>query len=423
MTNPSTGPGPSRLRQPGDSAEGAVVGVIDGSAGDQPAAVGRLALATTLAELQARLGSALQAYTLGTEPAETGVAGEVALVWGRAASMEQGPGPAPIGAESLGPQPVALVVIGDPGLSGDARTAIDRFSVRDGRVDVVAAGNPALDPMSVAWRLFDEAEVKDRVEYLKAAGRRPPGPYLVCQVAPDDADTIREVEAAAEHMGLAVARIEPGLEPSDLVALVAGADLIVSDSPSLAALAVGQLRPTILAGPSGGAADPAGGMAVARFSGEIRPLVGRLVGSVVDRRERDRLSQAADLAFDRLALGLRTELATRAEQSPAEVIAELRERVDALEAVNAHLRKRLQSDRRTLAEHLRQDPAEAAAHHDAVAQAAVQAALHRETEARAAAEQQPAVLREEVARIYSTRTMRALQPARSLYARLRSTLR
>jgi hypothetical protein len=143
-----------------------------------------------------------------------------------------------------------------------------------------------------------------------------------------------------------------------------------------------------------------------------------MAGADVDQR-RDQAAGALDLYFDDLAGVLVSEAARQLSISAPQRLAELAEQVTSLESVNAGLRHRLAKERTAIAQHLRharlQDQLAAAGD----AQVSDGHALQEVRQGRAEIQR----LQEEISAIYATRTMRAAQPARRIYRRLRSLLR
>jgi len=357
-----------------------------------------------LRELRARIGAGqVRAYALGGEGSGVGLDGEVAERL--AAAPDGGAGPA------------AVVAIGDPKLSPAASEAVDRFAARNGLVQVLAAGYGGPDPLPVAWRLYEDTELADRLVYLRATGRAPMGPYLVGHLDRANTATAALVESISDDLDLETVLVDPASEPLDLVALLSGAQMVVTDSPPMAVLATGQLTPTILTdapGLVGVLADA--GAELARYGNQVGPLAERLSGTRVDASTRQATAARTDMEFDRLALALRQEAAERSGASAAERVLELERLVETLEAVNDGLRRRLGAERAGIAAYLRD-------FRSVPVDALGPLKLQRETQARRQAEDRAARLQEELDRIHSTRTMRMLQPARGIYSRVRSTIR
>lgn len=356
-------------RLAGDGPTHPVVGVLD-AGGSELAALRVLRAETTRLELRRRLaGFEVRAYTLDPDQSGSG-----------------------IGAEGL--QPLAPW---HPGSAGDLRAAVDALVVLPGvpaqaeavLAELTGAGIPVIrmgtrteapDVLAVAYRIVGPDVPAQRSEYLRVAGVIPAGtPYSLLVTGtggtgarPDE--TVRTVRPQVDVSAL------------DLVGMVASAEVVTGDDSAMAALAAGLGRPT-------------------GRTGEDPDLV------------RSRLGGAVDRYFDEMYARLAVEAGRRLAATVPQQLADLRARVALLESVNAGLASTLGRERFTMA-------TEVARLHALEDQAGSSRAnpmlvdrLNQDL-GRAAAE--AARLEDEIARIYATRTMRAVAPVRRIYGRLRA---
>ncbi len=263
-----------------------VIGLLDGTApASELPALTRLRVATSLAEIRRRLtGFSVQAYWLGDEPSETGLAGEPArplLPWdaGRADQLRaevdalviiQGTSPAPeLGSivDDLIQRgcPVYGVVLVVPTDAATPPSANSADKMRPGESPPVdpRGPQPALDPIALASRLVATGTLSQRAEYLRILGDLPEadGFVLASLAIVDRVERERAqlaLKSLARRANLAVVTIgvatdesgspagisgDADVVPIDLLAIVASASLVVTDSPALLALAAGMERP------------------------------------------------------------------------------------------------------------------------------------------------------------------------------------
>jgi hypothetical protein len=388
----------------------------------------RLQAAVVLAELRRRLGSTMvRAYVLDEAPDEVGLPGWPArplLPWSeqRARQVSSEVGSA------------VLLTNGPPGsepfgAAADVAAGLEaggcRVKIYDLRPEI----------MSLCGRVYDAAEIDDRCSFLRAGGALPPGAYLFVHPAKGFGDEVTEaIEEVSKRSGLEQADSRLCAEPMDLLAAVAGAQLVVTTSADLLAAAFALDVPGVGLDISyddvvgGSPADwsvfaPLEGSVVARSPGELASLCAAAGGRGVNDKLVDRMARQAELAFDDLATFVLN--GPRVAAAAATRVADLVEQVATLEAVNAGLRERLAAERAAMAEQLRNTSGDSRPARRRVARQADRlldedfGLVSKLMEA----EQQAKELREELERINATRTMRMLAPARRLYGRLRNPAR
>ena len=301
------------------------------------------------------------------------------------------------------------------------------------------------DPLLLVSRVAGPDAMERRFDYLRALGRLPAdGPCAVIALweVPETsaAAVARSLDEVAARTGsrlvvLAGARSaqQPGFtelltadqcplaieDPVDLVAVIAGSELVVTDSAAMLATAIGLRRPcqALAARPSGALIE------LAEWLGDPDVILDRptaLPGSVdlARARARDdrtylRLTDLLDGALDEVAAGIRGTLGRRAALSIPVRLAELNERLSLLTLANQQLQDRMAKERLAFgnaARELRSGGFPAPA--DELDQRALDVEL-RIVRARLDEAER------EIQAIYATKTMRALQPARQIYRRLR----
>jgi 2-polyprenyl-3-methyl-5-hydroxy-6-metoxy-1,4-benzoquinol methylase len=432
-----------------------VIGLLDGSErlSEFPALV-RVRFTVLLAEIRRRvIGFEVRAYGLSPEPTETGLAGETV--------RSLSPWDAERSSQTRAEVEAVVVLAGTAAPASLQRVLEDlveagcplhtmmleappwsvgllssRLPVTGTTTAPTTPGRPrsVSDPLALADRLVDPTSLTARADYLRLRGTLPETAGFVLGYWTDVDPTTRgraeqTLSSIARRAGTDLVVIDTDdadsglagtvlavseLAPIDLLATVASAGLVVTTSPALLALATSLGRPT-LGVATGEPADilslsvsPTKDQLVGRIDDLVALAPVAMAGADVDQR-RDQAAGALDLYFDDLAGVLVSEAARQLSISAPQRLAELAEQVTSLESVNAGLRHRLAKERTAIAQHLRharlQDQLAAAGD----AQVSDGHALQR--------------LQEEISAIYATRTMRAAQPARRIYRRLRSLLR
>ena len=373
-----TGPAPSRP----------TVGVLEVPSGDSrgPAdeALRSLRMAVAVDELRRRLpGFDVRAYTLASEITVSELAEDSVqslAPWGRARVAE-------LGAEVDG-----LAVLGDGGPSEDESDAALAELEKAGVAIHRLTGEPIdPDPLVLAGRLGEPKMLERRREYLTVTGQAPADRPYVLTLPADPAGTGLDEKIGP---GRAVIRPAERVVPVDLLGLIEGAEFVVTSSSALKALALGLGRPVV--------------DSVAELDSTGAP--GR-----DPAREAERLTglvSGADRVFDQLYLRLLEDAGSRLASTALEQLASLQRRVASLEAVNAGLRRTLARERSVMASEVRRRDSGPAAPDAAWSTFNVD----RMTRDLAAAQAHMTRLQGEIDAIYATRTMKALAPARRLYA-------
>ncbi len=358
-------------RLAGDGPSRPVVAVLD-AGGEELAALRVLRNEVTRIELGRRLaGFQVRGYTLDPGPVVSGMGAD-----GIESLAPWGPG----SAEQLRSAVDAVVVL--PGVPAAAEAVLDDLASAGIPVHRMGTRSGEPDALGVAHRLVGPGIAGQRSEYLRATGAIPPGGSFTLE-APGP------IAGAPAGEGR-----RPGLQPPadvsplDLVGLVAAAEEVSGSGAGLAALAAGLGRP-VTGAPEGDAPE------------------------VV----RSRLGGAVDRCFDDLYVRLVAEAGRRLTATVPQRLEQLQGRVALLEAVNAGLVAALGRERAVMAAEvvrLRSRPAGA---EQPGPNPMLVERLNQDL-GRAAAE--TARLEAEIARIYATRTMRAVAPVRRMYGRLRS---
>jgi hypothetical protein len=209
----------------------------------------------------------------------------------------------------------------------------------------------------------------------------------------------------------------------DLLATITAAGLVITDSPETLALATGLARPALgIADEDAEAGSPPAwankDVMVARLDELLVLAPMATAESDLDRRLEE-VASRLDLFFDDFASALLAAGASQLSHTASQRFAELSEQVWTLEVVNAGLQERLFRERMAMAGYVW-----AERHTDQpISNTGVQVSpseralwgLHPNQ-----AEIQR--LQKEIEAIYATKTMRVVQPARRLYARLRTRL-
>lgn len=388
-----------------------IVGVLDAYSRAASSALAGIAIAVTVTELRRRLGGfEIRTYLLAEQPAGVGLGDEAAvplLPWDGPRSRQ------------LLSEADALVVCGDPGTS-DAEAVTAELSGGGMAVQVLdpkerAPRSPR--PHALARRLLDSAILDQRAEYLRILGELPrSGDFVLTHLTNPDTDHASSgpdsLQEIADEFGLTLLDVSDDQVPVDLLAKVAASRLVVTDSVDLGALAVGLGRRVVGITVDGTEQDL--GLS-ALVTAALTDSVGTGHNVPLDRSSAER---EADLYFDQLAGNLLSAAGQRLAQTVPERVTDLTRQVAALEAVNAGLRQSLVRERVAITariRHLYPDLISAG-----LAERPTPAHLHDQIRQ---AEAQIEHLQSEIKRIYATRMMRAVQPVRRLYGRLRSSLR
>jgi hypothetical protein len=306
----------------------------------------------------------------------------------------------------------------------------------------------APDPLVLADRLVDPRSLSLRVDFLRITGRLgAPDPYVLVMMSGDEADAGDVAKAAAdlarardssvvvvptlsgrdrgsatwEAILPALTRLEPAAE-IDLLALVAGATLILTDCGPAASLALSLGRPLVAIRGDRELEDLSAWIGDPDFPGEAGDMLGQLQaaeGRSGDAALRSRLGNAVETAYDDLADALRRCAARQLSIETPDILSAMQSRIRDLDRANRALQARLRSERDVLAAYAKSvtQPVEGVA--DPAEVSALRKRLVAAEKAARAAQESADAQRRELEAIKSTKTMRLLAPVRSAYGRLR----
>jgi hypothetical protein len=373
-------PGP---RRPG------TVAIVDGRADEGDTLEGTLRalrMAVAVREIGRRMPEhSLRSFSRASLP-QCGLAGEL---------IEPLPGPgAEAGLTGLRDEADCVVALdGDPG-------AYDPPALQLGDGDIP-------DLLVLARRVASDTLMESRREYLAVTGRIPADSRYVLCLPEDSAGD--ELDKLAQDLAVVV-RPDPPPNPVDLLGLIWSAAAVVTSSAAVAAAAASLGRPVVLE-PFSKAADWAGHLG----AGDLEDLPG-LVDVAPDADPGTTVMDQLDRRLDELCLRIERCPAPTVTRTTVDGVGALAGRLSALEAAYAGLLDVLLRERTVMAREIRRRDAERV-QPDEPSPATLMA--HR-----LAVEQQAvAELREEIKKIYSTRTMRMTAPVRQAYGRLRRLLK
>jgi hypothetical protein len=385
------------------------IAILPGGSGGLAGSLAALGAEVVAAELGSRLEQALiEPCTLEEGPprASTDRPQRRLAPWDRAK------------ADRLARELTALLVVSVGPPDDLCREVADDLSVRGVHVEWLPAGGGDRDPLLLSQRLEPPADQQRRREFLRMIGDIPgTGPYVACHL--EDAPPGTDVAAGsfAWRADAALCSMNPDVSPLDLAAMVSGAECIITDSPSLLATAYAFLRPVILVRgrhhPQAWVWDGFGATIVDGPDG-IGGREGRLPAEPPEALTKGSVA-AVEALLDEVAGRLRAERQGLEARTPDDALAELQERVAILEQVNAGLRRRLAHEREATMALVRRTE------RSPILDTGVPAATSDAAQLAAADEVRE--LQDELRRVYATKTMRAVAPARRLYGRWRSMLR
>jgi len=387
-----------------DIAPEPVVGVIHRTSNLLPA-LEQLRTAIVIAELRRRLsGFRVQAMT-ATEDPRILFDGEPVYSFG---------GPASVAIDCA-----VLAETSDDGTDNP----MGRLNVPSCRLGEGSSGDPS-EVLVLLDRLLEADFLTQRAIFLRAVQAIPLSTPFALELfsTQDGRDRAsREARAVARSAKLDLIEVPVGMAPTDLAAAVRAADLVITDSPSVGALATGLLRAVIVV-----TDDPVRtkwceeiGMACGQASDLIALATDIDAKDIGDIRER--LIRSADLSFDNLTGQLLIAAGAVLARTFDSRLADLVRRVHTLETVNEGLRRSLLRDRSALAHQIRDLTPDLVATATDTHYSREWMRMHPRTAAEA--EIHIAQLREEIDRIYATRMFRYMKPMRALYGRARSVLR
>ena len=444
----------------GDVPRPPVVGLLASGESSAPAVVARLRTAVALAELRRRLaGFVVRAYGLHDEPAETALVGEVArplLPWNPTRSAQvSAEVEAVVALGGIPPSPGLQAVVDDlvrvgcplyvvapetpPWLTGSPPPGL---ATAPGSGSAGVARSVA-DPLSLIGRLAGRELLLQRADYLSVREQLPQTAgfvlgYLAAVDPGARARAAQALESIATRAGTDLVVIDavdtlgssPGrtlasseLTPLDLLATMAVAGLVVSDSPAMLALATGLARPAlgVMTGEGSSGVSLPAAVGKDQVVGRLDELVALAPVATADpalAQRRDEVAGSLDLFFDDLAGELLSAGVRPLRLAAPQRLAELTDQVLTLESVNAGLRVQLAREQAIIANSLGRPR-----HQDQLGGGSSD--LPTSGSERTLLELRRGVaeierLQDEITAIYATRTMRTLQPARRIYARLRS---
>ena len=336
----------------------------------------------------------------------------------------------------------ALVVV-DPATAPSGLGSIEAHGCPVRTLDTAAA---LPDLLVLSERVAAGTSLSLRLDYLRAAGKIPTAPkYMLVSAGSANQARVRSLSRVVDQLAtdsdsavwvlashgpyadpgasktvsssIKGARIVDGLAEIDLLAVIAGADMVVTDCAGPAALAMSLRRPLLcvegdqslgrLAKCSG---DPA---LVASKPSDLLSLVQIATRRAEDRHIDDQVATPIDLAFDELASSLERAATRRFAASLPEALSGMRRRIERLERANAASARRMASERNALGRRAIA-LAGGAAPDDSAGMLVERAERKREE-----AEQAARSATEAYEAVMATKTMRLLSPARRAYGLLR----
>ena len=308
------------------------------------------------------------------------------------------------------------LVLADRAVGGDALPlrlqylrATGQLAV-DGDYLLLAAGSVPADQLGALARVAHElASARDCAVVVVPAPADGPAPVDTRRLG-DDIDGSAVIDQPSE---------------TDLLALISGARLVLTDAGPAAAVAVALQRPLLAFGGSEEIADLASWAGdpdlAASTPAELLSRIGLADERAGDEHLLARLRAPLDLHFDELASAVTGAAARRLALSTTEILRLLQTRVATLEQANQALQMRLVAERNALGHRCAQLNSG-----DAPGSRRAAQRLQEAEDARAGAEERAAeaerrteAARAELEAVMSTKTMRILSPGRKLYGRIR----
>jgi hypothetical protein len=312
-----------------------------------------------------------------------------------------------------------LARTGDDGADG----AMGRLSVPACHLGDGCSGVPS-DALVLMDRILDEDFLNLRGIFLRAVGTIPLSTGFALELfTTGDAHerASQATRAVARSAKLELIGVPMETAPTDLAAIIRAADLVITDSASVAALAAGFLGAVIVVSDDSLETKWCEEIGIASGGpGDIIALATDVRAQDVNEI-RDRLIRSAELSFDSLTGQLLSAVSGPLARTSSARLADLVSRVHSLETVNEGLRRSILRDRSVLVQQIRDLTPDAVA--TATDTHAAREWMQAHPRTAAEAEIHIAQLREEIDRIHSTRMFRYLSPLRGLYGRLRSVLR
>jgi hypothetical protein len=415
--------------------------------GDPLSPIGKVRIAALLAELTRRLpGFSFTTYALAEAPevvGATGIATHALLPWTEERAVRL-----PTEVDAF------VIVCSKPGdLEEPLRTIVKDLEGSGPPLHLIAA-TPAqaladaplqggvhqaapvavvVDPVALGCRLFAQPLLEGRLDHLRAIGHGPTADrFAVVSLEglppAESASVWSAVDAVGRRLDAEVVVVRRAgdsspssassdLEPVDLLALLNGAAVVISDDPGTLALAATLTTPAVAVAAGESASRRAltewaesYGFRVSGGDGLV-PAVELSLATETGPSEVQMIT-AIEILLDDLAGAVVSSVGPRLTQSVPQRLAELVDEINVLEAANAGLRLVLGRERSAFAARAQVQlrPEQAVDRPD------LKRSLHE-------AQQEIARLRFELDAVYGTRTMRAVQPARRVYAKLRTLRR
>ena len=338
----------------------------------------------------------------------------------------------------------------------DALVVVDAARSPSGLAGIEAHGCPVQtldddetlpDLLVLAERVAVGTSLPLRLEYLRAASLIPAAPSytlvsagaasdarlralarVVEQLAADSQSEVWVLPApgpyanpgAAELVAASVkgSRVLGELAAIELLAVVAGADLLVTDCAAPAALAMSFRRPLLCVEGDPGldrlAAHSGDPDLVAAKPSDLLALVHIAAKRAEDRHFDEQTATALDVAFDEMASSVERAATRRLATTLPQALAGMRQRIDRLERANAASARRMAAERNALGRRA-VALAGGAGPDDSNAGMLVERAERKREEAEEAARAASAAYEA----VMATKTMRLLSPARRAYGLLR----
>ncbi len=323
-----------------------------------------------------------------------------------------------------GPVPVAIdcAVLARRG-DDTAEDILGRLNVPARHLGDGCSGDPS-DALVFMDRVLDQDFLTQRAIFLRAVQAIPLSTSFALELftTADGRDrTSREAQAVARSAKLDLIGVPAGMAPTDLAAATRAADLVITDSLSVAALATGLLRAVIVVTDDPHRTKWCEEMGLACGGASDLIALATDIDAINVDAIRERLIRSADLSFDSLTWQLLTAASVVLARTSGARLADLVRRVHVLETVNEGLRRSLLRDRSALTQQIRNLNPDVMGTATDTQYSREWMRMHPRTAAEA--EIHIAQLREEIDRIYATRMFRYLKPVRELYGRARSVLR
>ena len=293
-----------------------------------------------------------------------------------------------------------VLVLEPPGAPESSAEKIIR-EMEEGGIAVVRWSQPAssLDVLALASRMPETGLLAQRLAQLSVLGVVVDNAPLLLTHLDDrslEAQLGRVIESRSDLSAMSQCALDESFNSFDTLTLVAGAELILTDSVALSSLAAGLGRPVGFIGPCPRPAEK-GLMAL----GVALLADGTQTLSNPEKVDPSTFRDIED-ELDRLGESLVSAFAVPLERDSLRLAEAIKMRINSLESANLALRNRLVQDMHVIARiEVSPDPS--------------QLEWFRHLERERDLSDEIRSLKEEIDRIYSTRTMRAMRPLRKAY--------